>query len=117
MLNKSIIVGKTTLAERISENLKRQKKETKINLNKTQVGEMIDKLLEEIETSLLKGEEIRLQNYFSLRTVMTKERRARNLKTGKNIIIPAGKTVRAKFSAKFKEKIAQKGKKKVNKIR
>ena len=79
-MSKALITGKKQLTERIA-------KKTKYPQN--QVTRIIDELLEETKKSLLKGEEIRLQGYFTLKTAITKPRMAMNLQTGKKMKVPA----------------------------
>ncbi|CAG8706880.1 2273_t:CDS:1, partial [Cetraspora pellucida] len=74
------ITSKSQLTERIS-------KKTKYPQN--QVAKIIEELLQETKKSLLKGEEVRLQGYFTLKTVMTAPRMAMNLQTKKKMNIPA----------------------------
>src|SRR5688572_11005526 len=97
MPTKSTIAGKKQLTERIS-------KKTKFPQN--QVGRIIDELLEETKKSLLKGEEIRLQGYFSFKTTMTKPRIAMNLQTKKKMKVPAKRVPKCKFSVSLKEEIS-----------
>ena len=96
---KTFIVGKKQLTERIS-------KKTKYPQN--QVGKIIDELLEETKKSLLKGEEVRLQGYFSLKTTMTKPRMAMNLQTKKKMKVPSKRVPKCKFSVALKEEISKK---------
>jgi len=99
MPTKSIITGKKQLTERIS-------KKTKTPQN--QVAKIIDEFLEETKKSLLKGEEVRLQGYFTLKTAITKPRIAMNLQTKKKMKVPAKRVPKCKFSANLKEEIAKK---------
>jgi len=95
---KTTITGKKQLTERIS-------KKTKYPQN--QVSKIIDELLLETKKSLLKGEEVRLQGYFTLKTTMTTPRMAMNLQTKKKMTIPAKRVPKVKFSASLKEEIAK----------
>src|SRR3954447_8130275 len=99
MPTKSIITGKKNLTERIS-------KKTKYPQN--QVSQIIDELLEETKQALVKGEEVRLQGYFSLKTAITKPRMAMNLQTKKKMKVPAKRVPKCKFSLGLKEEIAKK---------
>jgi len=99
MPTKSIITGKKQLTERIS-------KKTKTSQN--QVTKIIDEFLEETKKSLLKGEEVRLLGYFTLKTTMTTPRMAMNLQTKKKMKVPAKRVPKVKFSANLKEEIAKK---------
>ena len=96
---KTIITGKKQLTERIS-------KKTKTPQN--QVTKIIDEFLEETKKSLLKGEEVRLQGYFTLKTAITKPRIAMNLQTKKKMKVPAKRVPKCKFSVGLKEEIAKK---------
>src|SRR3954470_14945559 len=96
---KTTITGKNQLTERIA-------KKTKFPQN--QVARIIDELLEETKKSLLKGEEIRLQGYFTLKTTITKPRMAMNLQTKKKMKVPAKRVPKCKFSVNLKEEIARK---------
>ncbi|CAG8435195.1 5926_t:CDS:2 [Ambispora gerdemannii] len=63
-----------------------------------QVSRIIEELLEETKKSLIKGEEVRLQGYFTLKTTMTTPRLAMNLQTGKKMKVPAKRVPKCKFS-------------------
>ena len=102
MPNKSTITGKNQLTERIS-------KKTKAPQN--QVTKIIDEFLEETKKSLLKGEEVRLLGYFTLKTAITKPRIAMNLQTKKKMTIPAKRVPKVKFSESLKKEIAKIAKK------
>jgi len=99
MVTKSLITGKKQLTERIA-------KKTKYPQN--QVSKIIDELLEETKRSLLKGEEVRLQGYFTLKTATTKPRIAMNLQTKKKMKVPAKRVPKCKFSVGLREEIAKK---------
>ena len=99
MVTKTLITGKKQLTERIA-------KKTKYPQN--QVAKIIDEFLLETKKSLLKGEEVRLQGYFSFRTTITAPRMAMNLQTGKKMKVPAKRVPKCKFSLSLKEAIAQK---------
>jgi len=93
------IAGKKQLTERIA-------KKTKTPQN--QVAKIIDEFLEETKKSLLKGEEVRLLGYFTLKTTMTSPRMAMNLQTKKKMKVPAKRVPKCKFSTNLKEEIAKK---------
>jgi len=101
-MSKTIITSKKQLTERVA-------KKTKTPQN--QVVRIVDELLAETKRSLLKGEEVRLLGYFSLKTTVTKPRIAMNLQTKKKMTIPAKRVPKCKFSTNLKEEIS---KKKVN---
>ena len=96
---KTTIIGKKQLTERIS-------KKTKTPQN--QISRIIDEFLSETKKSLIKGEEVRLQGYFTLKTVMTAPRIAMNLQTKKKMKVPAKRVPKCKFSVGLKEEIAKK---------
>ena len=98
MVTKTLITGKKQLTERIS-------KKTKYPQN--QVVKIIDEFLEETKKSLLKGEEVRLLGYFTLKTTMTTPRMAMNLQTKKKMTIPAKRVPKCKFSENLKKEIAK----------
>jgi len=100
-LSKTIIIGKKQLTEKIS-------RKTKTPQN--QVSRIIDEFLSETKKSLIKGEEIRLQGYYTLKTTITKPRTAMNLQTKKKMTIPAKRVPKFKFSDSLKKEIAKKSK-------
>ena len=93
------IAGKSQLIERIAKN-------TRITKNQTET--IITNFLAEIKKSLIKGEEVRLIGYFSLKTAITKPRTAMNLQTGKKMKVAAKRVPKCKFSTHLKEEIARK---------
>jgi DNA-binding protein HU-beta len=99
MPTKSVITGKKQLTERIS-------KKTRFPQN--QVSQIIEGFLEETKKSLLKGEEVRLQGYFSFKTSITKPRMAMNLQTKKKMKVPSKRVPKCKFSIALKETISKK---------
>ena len=99
---KTTIIGKALLEEKIADNLKRQK----MSLTKAQIEIVINELLMEIKKSLIKGEEIRLLGYFTLKTAISKARMAMNLQTGKKINVPAKRVPKVKFSDVLKKEIS-----------
>ena len=101
---KTTITGKKQLIDRISNNLTRQR----ASLTKSEIEAVITELLTETKKSLVKGEEIRLLGYFSLKTTMTTPRIAMNLQTGKKMKVPAKRVPKCKFSLGLKEEISQK---------
>src|SRR5437016_6720149 len=96
---KTTITGKKQLTERIS-------RKTKITQN--QVSKIIEEFLTETQKALVKGEEVRLQGYFSLKTAITKPRMAMNLQTKKKMKVAAKRVPKCKFSVNLKEEISQK---------
>src|SRR4051812_1469899 len=96
------IVGKSKLAEKIHSS-----KGKKLSLTKMQIEAVIGELLEEIKKTLIKKEEIRFPNYFSLKTFMAKPRTAMNLKTKKKMLIPAKRRTKFAISLDLKKRIAE----------
>jgi DNA-binding protein HU-beta len=101
---KSTIASKTQLTERISHNLNKKR----IKLAKSDIEQVINEFLLETKKSLIKGEQIRLQGYFTLKTTIQKPRIAMNLQTKKKMTIPAKRVPKAKFAADLKKEISQK---------
>src|SRR3954464_5531330 len=95
---KTTITGKSQLTERISK---------KTKFPQTQISQIIDELLIETKKALVKGEEVRLQGYFSLKTAITKPRMAMNLQTKKKMKVPAKRVPKCKFSIALKEEISK----------
>lgn len=96
------IVGKSKLAERIYNSHGKRN-----SLTKSQIETVIGEALEEIKKSLIKKEEIRFPNYFSLKTFLAKPRTAMNLKTNKKMNIPAKRRTRFAISPNLKKRIAE----------
>lgn len=100
--SKSKLVSKKTLTDRISEKIGK-----KHSLTKNQIEAVLSEYLEETKKSLIKGEEIRLPSYFSLKTIIQKPRVAMNLQTKKKMNIPAKRVPKVKFSEDLKTEIAK----------
>jgi DNA-binding protein HU-beta len=98
----SKIVSKKTLTERVNA------KQKKLGLTKNQVESTINNLLEEVKSSLINGEEVRLLGYFSFKTAVQKERMAINLQTKKKMKVPAKRVPKIKFSDALKKEVAKK---------
>src|SRR5215204_6450046 len=96
---KTTITGKSQLTERISK---------KTKFPQTQISQIIDELLLETKKALVKGEEVRLQGYFFLKTAITKPRIAMNLQTRKKMKVHAKRVRKCKFSTNLKEAISKK---------
>lgn len=99
----STIVSKKILTERIGGKLSKKQ-----NLNKNQIEAVLTEYLEETKKSLIKGEEIRLQGYYTFKTAITKPRVAMNLQTKQKMTIPAKRVPKITFSKDLKEQIAKK---------
>ena len=98
MPTKSVITGKNQLIDRISK---------KVKLTKTQIDDVIANFLAETKKALVKGEEVRLLGYYSLKTTITKPRIAMNLQTKKKMKVPAKRVPKCKFSISLKEEISK----------
>jgi nucleoid DNA-binding protein len=97
-MSKTLITGKSQLIQRISK---------KTKYPQTQITQIIDELLLETKKALVKGEEVRLQGYFSLKTAITKPRMAMNLQTRKKMKVPSKRVPKCKFSISLKEEISK----------
>ena len=93
------IISKKELAQRVAKNTK---------ISQVQVETVLSELLEQTKKALVKGEEIRLQNYFTLKTAMTTPRMAMNLQTKKKMKVPSKRVPKCKFSLGLKEEISKK---------
>jgi DNA-binding protein HU-beta len=102
--NKTILVSKKTLTDRISINLSK----IQASLTKTQIEAVLTEYLAETKQALINGEEIRLPGYWSFKTTMQKPRVAMNLQTKKRMTIPAKRVPKVKFSEDLKKAIAKK---------
>ncbi|CAG8731972.1 10737_t:CDS:1, partial [Ambispora leptoticha] len=96
---KSTITGKNQLIERIAK---------KIKLTKNQIDQVVTNFLAETKTALVKGEEVRLLGYYTLKTTMTSPRIAMNLQTKKKMKVPSKRVPKCKFSESLKGDIAKK---------
>jgi DNA-binding protein HU-beta len=103
-MSKVLITGKKQLTERISTSLSKKR----AGLTKNQIEAVLTEYLEETKKALLKGEEVRLQGYFTLKTTITKPRIAMNLQTKKKMKVAAKRVPKCKFSISLKEEIARK---------
>lgn len=92
----SKIISKTDLIDRVR---------NKTDLTKAQTDQAITQFLQEINQALLKGEEIRLVNHFTLKTDWKAEGKAMNLQTKKKMTVPAHYTPKCKFSVELKKQI------------
>jgi len=97
------ILSKETLSERISNSLNA----TDAKITKIQIKKVVDKLLSEINKSLIKGEEIRLTGSFTFKTGIRAARQAMNLHTRKKMTVPAKRVPKVKFSSELKKQIAE----------
>jgi len=89
-------VGIQKLAEEMS-------KEYPINQRGAKI--FIEKLFKKIENYIQEGKAVKLGNIGILKKVLKEKRRARNPRTGEEIVIPEHFTVKLKVSKMFKEKL------------
>lgn len=103
MPTKSTIIAKKVLIDRISTSLSKKR----ASLTKNQIESVLTEFLSETKKSLIKGEEIRLMGYFTLKTTITKPRIAMNLQTKKKMTVPAKRVPKVKFSVELKKEISK----------
>lgn len=99
---KTIITGKKTLTNRISDKIAK-----KHLLTKTQIEAVLTEYLSQTKKSLIAGEEIRLPGYFSFKTTISKPRVAMNLQTKKQMTIPSKRVPKVRFSNELKTEISK----------
>ena len=66
----------------------------KAGITKKEAAAVVNAVLEVIEETVKKGEEIRIPGFGTFKVVTRKERKGRNPRTGKEIIIPATRVVK-----------------------
>jgi DNA-binding protein HU-beta len=89
-------MNKTDLVNEIS---------SKTGLTKTKSGEVIDTLIETMQSALSSGDKITLVGFGSFGTIERKARKGRNPQTGAEINIPAKKSVKFKSGASLDSKV------------
>lgn len=77
------------------------------NESKSTTKNIVNNLFSEINKALIDGEEIKVIGSFALKTTIRGARKAMNLKTKKQIEIPAKRVPKISFSAELKKKIAE----------
>ena len=92
------IISKRDLVDRVR---------SQTNLTKIQTDQTITHFLREINSALLKGEEIRLVGHFTLKTNWKAESKAMNLQTMKKVIVPAHYAPKCKFNLDLKNQIKE----------
>ena len=78
------------------------------NFIKKDLLKIIDIILDEIASSMRKGERVELRDVFMFETKIYKKRSARNPKTNEKIFVPEKKNIRFKLSKKWQNKINEK---------
>lgn len=89
-------LGKGALVDQVS---------TRMGLSKAQTGKFVDSLLNVISESLIKGNEVAILGFGTLKVVDRAARTGVNPKTGKKIKIPPYKTITFKVSKNLKEAV------------
>ena len=93
-------INKSDLLKQFSDNFP--------NFIKKDLLKIIDIILEEIASSMKKGERVELRDVFMFETRIFKKRSARNPKTNEKIFVPEKKNIRFKLSKKWQNKINEK---------
>ena len=93
-------INKSDLLKQFSDNFP--------NFIKKDLLKIIDIILEEIASSMKKGERVELRDVFMFETRIFKKRSARNPKTNEKIFVPEKKNIRFKLSKKWQTKINEK---------
>lgn len=75
------------------------------DVSKTQTGEALDAIIETITKAITNGESVQLIGFGSFSTGTRAERTGRNPQTGKEMIIPAAKTVKFTAGKAFKDAV------------
>ena len=78
----------------------------KLGLNKVESKELVEAFFDEIKSSLINNEEVKLSGFGNFKILNKKERPGRNPKTGEPAIISARKVVTFKAGQKLRKKIA-----------
>ena len=90
-------INKSDLLKQFSDNFP--------NFIKKDLLKIIDIILDEIASSMRKGERVELRDVFMFETKIYKKRSARNPKTNEKIFVPEKKNIRFKLSKKWQNKI------------
>ena len=69
---------------------------SRTGLTKTKTNDVVDAIVESIQGALAKGEKVTLVGFGTFDTIVRKERKGRNTKTGDEITIPSKKAARFK---------------------
>lgn len=76
---------------------------TKAEMTQVLSEKALEALQEVIMETLANGEDVKISGFGGFGVVETKERTARNPQTGEEIVVPAGKKPKFKFSKAVKE--------------
>lgn len=74
-------------------------------LTRSQAAKAYDSIIKAIKGSLIKGENVYLRDFATLKVVKTKARRARLFKRGTSIVIPTRNTVKFKSCETLKKQM------------
>ena len=78
----------------------------KLGLNKVESKELVEAFFDEIKTSLINNEEVKLSGFGNFKILNKRERPGRNPKTGEPAIISARRVVTFKAGQKLRKKIS-----------
>ena len=78
----------------------------KLGLNKVESKELVEAFFDEIKTSLINNEEVKLSGFGNFKILNKRERPGRNPKTGEPAIISARKVVTFKAGQKLRKKMS-----------
>jgi len=76
-----------------------------IGLNKKEARELVDSFFQELEASLVAGEQVKLSMFGNFDLRDKKERQGRNPKTGEEVSIPPRRVVTFKAGQKLKARV------------
>ena len=89
-------INKTDLVNALSE---------KTGVSKAQMSVILNALTDEVTAQVASGNQVTLTGFGTFKTSDRAERKGRNPKTGEEITIPAGKTVRFSAGKQFKSAV------------
>jgi DNA-binding protein HU-beta len=75
------------------------------SISRSQAIKAVDCAFDAIEKALCKGENVYIRGFGTIKTYITKERKARNIYKRTTVIIPARRTVKLVVSKQLKEKM------------
>lgn len=74
-------------------------------ISRSQAIQAVDCAFDAIEKALCKGESVYIRGFGTIKTYITKERKARNIYKRTTVVIPARRTVKLVVSKQLKEKM------------
>jgi DNA-binding protein HU-beta len=75
------------------------------SISRSQAIKAVDCAFDAIEKALCKGENVYIRGFGTIKTYITKERKARNIYKRTTVVIPAKRTVKLVVSKQLKEKM------------